>query len=570
MPTAWRSRFSRPFWHSDRPFPRLVRHFLVRLVRSDQDAASSEVQLGVGALLGMLAMPGAMASFLMLDKYSTFLGWLRGRLGQNVFIVSIPDKYLFLAMAMAITGIVTVLKWDKILPDAQDYLNLAPLPIRARTVLAANAAAIAIAVVVFAIDVNAIPCLLFPLFVSAGGELNGATFLRFAGIHLTCMIGASVFTFAAVFAVLGAISAVIPRETFRAASSWLRGAILVAFLMLLVSGLAGPASLLKHINADPHSPARFLPSLWFLGLYQVLQIRSQPVIAMLAHNVLPGSLTALALALVACGLSYRRRFASTLEGGRRPSDRRASALLVWFLDLFAAGADGFVRAVHRFAVRALLRNESHRLCVCVAMGIGWLAAWNSGPLAAPFSAAYVLILGLRLAFEIPAAAPASWVYRAVLDPREHETLPIARRAIFAFLTPIVLLPALALAWWNAGLATACLHTAYLAALSLCAAELQLAGYRKIPLTCPTPGFRDHLLVLCLLQFLGFELFTRAGFGLEQWMLGAPWRFLPVPLAMFGAWYWNRQRLREAREAGELEEGLTFENVQVQAVERLNL
>jgi hypothetical protein len=40
--------------------------------------------------------------------------------------------------------------------------------------------------------------------------------------------------------------------------------------------------------------------------------------------------------------------------------------------------------------------------------------------------------------------------------------------------------------------------------------------------------------------------------------------------MLGGWYWNRQRLSEAREAGELQEGLTFENVQAPVVERLNL
>jgi hypothetical protein len=465
---------------------------------------------------------------------------------------------------------VTVLKWDKILPDAQDYLNLAPLPIRPRTVLAANAVAIAIAVVVFAVDVNAVPAVLFPLFVSAGGELNFPAYLKFAGVHAACMLSASIFTFAAVFAILGAISAVLPREAFRAASSWLRGLFLVAFLMLLVSGVAGPVSLLKHLGADPHSPARFLPSLWFLGMYQLLQNRSQPAIAMLAHNVVPGSLAVVALALLSYGLSYRRRFAAALEGGRRPSDQRVSAVLLRFFDLFAAGANGFVSATHRFTVRALLRNESHRVCVAVAIGVGWLAGWASGPLAAAFSAAYVLILGLRLAFEMPAGAQAAWIYRAVLDPREHETLPVARRVIFAFLTPLVLLPAMALAWWSAGYATAGLHVLYLLAVSACAAEFQLAGYRKIPLTCPTPGFRDHLLMLCLLQFLGFELFTRAGFAMEQWMLVAPWRFLFVPLAMAGGWYWKLQHLKEAREAGELEEGLTFENVQVQAVERLNL
>jgi hypothetical protein len=570
MPNGWRKIFSRPWWHKDRPFARLVRHFLVRLVRSEEDPASSEVQLGLGALLGLLSVPGSMTCFILLDKYSTFLAWARGRLHQDIFLISLPDKYLFLALAMGITGIVTVLKWDKILPDAQDYLNLAPLPIRPRAVLAANAAAIAIAVVVFAVDVNAVPAFLFPLFVITSGELHFAAYLQFAAVHLACVLSATVFTFGAVFAILGAVSAILPREAFRAASSWLRGVFLVAFLMLLVSGVAGPEALLRHLRLDPHSPVRFLPSLWFLGQYQIWQHRSTPVLASLAHTVAPASLAVFALVLLSYGLSYRRRFAAALEGVRRPSDQRGSAVLLWFLDLFAAGADGFVRACHRFTVRALLRNESHRLCVAVAIGVGWLVAWQSGPLAAPFSAAYVLILGLRLAFEMPAGAPGAWIFRAVLDPREHETLPVARRVILSFLTPTVLAPALVLAWWRSGPAIAALHVLYLLALGLCLAELQLAGYRKIPLTCPTPGFRDHLLMLCLVQFLGFELFTRAGFAVEEWMLAAPWRLLLVPLAMLGAWYWNRSRLRDAREAGELQEGLTFENVHTPAVERLNL
>jgi hypothetical protein len=576
MPNAWRKIFSPRPWGNERdrsshwPFARLVRHFLVRLVRGEQDAASSEVQLGVGALLGLLSVPGAMTSFILLDKYSTLLAWVRGHLHQDIYAISLPDKYLFLALAMAITGIVTVLKWDKILPDAQDYLNLAPLPIRPRTVLAANAVAIAIAVVVFAIDVNALPAFFFPLFVTTSGELHFSGFLQFAAVHAAIVLCASIFTFGAVMAVLGVISAVLPRDTFRAASSWLRGIFLVAFLMLLVSGVAGPAALLKALGKDPHSPARFLPSLWFLGLYQVWQNRPQPVITALARTVAPGSLAVLALALLSYGLSYRRRFAAAQEGGRRPSDQRGSMALLWFLDLFAAGASGFVRAAHRFTVRALLRSESHRLCVAVAIGVGWLAAWRSGPLAAPLSAAYILILGLRLAFEMPAGVPASWIFRAVLDPREHETLPVARRVMLSFLTPLVLLPAMAIAWRSAGLATAILHLLYLLALGLCLIELQLTGFRKIPLTCPTPGFRDNLLMLCLVQFLGFEFFTRAGFALEQWMLNAPWRLPLVPAAMLAAWYWNRRRLDDAREAGELEEGLTFENVQVQAVERLNL
>src|SRR5581483_4934175 len=164
MRNGWRKTFFRPSWLEDHPFARLVRHFLVRLLRSDEDPSSSEVELGVGALLGLLCVPGTMCTFIVVDKYSTFLNWYRGRFNQDFFVISIPDKYLFISLAMAITGIVTVLKWDKILPDAQDYLNLAPLPIRPRSVFLANAVAIAIAVSVLAVDVNLVPTLLFPMF----------------------------------------------------------------------------------------------------------------------------------------------------------------------------------------------------------------------------------------------------------------------------------------------------------------------------------------------------------------------------------------------------------------------
>ena len=46
--------------------------------------------------------------------------------------------------------------------------------------------------------------------------------------------------------------------------------------------------------------------------------------------------------------------------------------------------------------------------------------------------------------------------------------------------------------------------------------------------------------------------------------------LLLPAAMWIVWLWNRKRLQRAREAGELEEGLTFENIPIRTVERLDL
>ena len=59
MPEESRNKFWTRWWR--RPgnaFPRLVEHFLARLVSGGQDA-NGEFELGAGALLGLLAAPGA-------------------------------------------------------------------------------------------------------------------------------------------------------------------------------------------------------------------------------------------------------------------------------------------------------------------------------------------------------------------------------------------------------------------------------------------------------------------------------------------------------------------------------
>jgi hypothetical protein len=568
-------------------FPRLVEHFLMRLVNGGNDE-NGEFELGAGALLGLLAAPGAFTAFLMFDKYSSLLNspFFRGGvrpdfMRQDYFATSAPDKYLFISLAMAITGIATVLKWDRILPDAQDYLNLAPLPVPPRLILAANTVAIAIAVVVLALDVNGASTLLFPLIVTAAAHTSAGASLAFAAVHGFCLILASVFTFCAVFALLGILSALLPRGAFRAISSWVRGGLLIAFLMLLPGGYAAPA-LLRDLERNPHSAVSWLPSFWFLGLYQALQHRATPALQGLATRAIPAAAAAFVLMMVCYALSYRRRFASVLEGERTRPGERWSAPLVAILDLFARRTAGFERAAHRFVVRALLRNEPHRLCLSVALGLGWLLAFQSATsapvgdapdspqLAAPLIAAYLLILGLRVGFELPASAPSNWIFRATLDARNESALPVARRVMLAWVATGVVIPAAAVWIWIWGWTAAVWETVFLLAASVCLIEILLEGYRKAPLTCPMPGFRDNFLMLGLFQLLGFEMFTRAGAAVEAWMLRDPVRFLVLPAAMAGGWYWRRRRLRDAREAGELEEGVTFESFRRPAVERLDL
>jgi len=562
------------------PFGRLVDHFLARLVRGGQDP-SSEFELGIGGLLGLLAAPGIFNCFLLIDRYSTFLNWYRGGrrlLRQDYLVTSMPDKYLFIAVAMAVAGFVAVLKWDQLLPDSQDYLNLAPLPVRPRAILLSNALAILIGIVVVAIDVSAVPAILFPGFVMAAAEAPFLSFVQFSAAHALAVMLASLFSICAAFAILGGLSAVLPRETFRACGSWVRGLMLLGYIALLLTGFGG-AALVRTLHQSHASLLRFLPSLWFLGLYQSLQHR--PVAGLPPHLAWEGTGAVILLTAVVFALSYRRRFAAVLEGGRPPADQRFFAAVVPLLDSFAERAPGFRRAGQRFAIRALLRSEAHRLVIAVSIGLGWMlavpdiASAPSSSLAPPLLAAalemaYVLILGLRIAFEFPAAVSANWIFRVVLDRRENESMGLVRRVVLAFLTPLVLAPTLVFSCWRWGAVIGLTHTVYVLALSLCLTEILFAGYRKVPLTCPMPGFRDNFLMLCLLVVVGFEVFTRFGANMERWMFERPWGFALLPAGMIWAWRWNRQRIRDAREAGELEEGLTFENAPVRAVERLNL
>ena len=564
MSTASPAKSSQRLLHkaTTTPFGRLVAHFLQKMVRA------SDLDVGVGGLLGLLAAPGGFAAILMLDRYSAFLNWMRGHLRDDLYVTSIPDKYLFLAVAMAVTGIVTVLKWDQVLPDSQDYLNLAPLPLGSRRILLANATAICIAVLVVAFTVNAFASLTFPLLVTSAARATLGAFFQFVWAHVLCMVLASLFSICSVFAVLGGAAAVLPRNAFRAVSSWLRGAILLAFLALLLSGFAGH-DLLRFVQHNPDSPARWLPSLWFLSLYQVLQNRGTPLLHELSRYAAIALPSVFGLTLVTYALSYRRRFVSVLESSDRPSRQRLLRIALLVLDAFAPRRAGFGRAGHHFIVRAMLRSETHRLVLAIALGLGWMAALQDSRGAA-LSMAYLLILGLRLAFELPASVSSNWVFRVILDHRRSESLALARRVMYSFLVPCVVAPAFVFAWSQEGPARAVAQTFFVAGLSACLAELLLSGYRKFPLTCPLPGFRDNFLMICLIQFVGYEFFTRAGAALDVWMWQEPWRYALLPAAMYAAWKWNQSRLAEAREAGELEEGLTFENPVISVVHSFDL
>ena len=126
---------------SQKPLPRLVRLFVDRIFRG-VESSEGELDMSMGLVLSLLALPGGFYSVFLLEKYSTLLQWLRHQHEVDPLAAALPDEYFFIVLSMAVTGVVAVWRWDSIFPDRRDYSNLVHLPISTRTIFLANLAAV--------------------------------------------------------------------------------------------------------------------------------------------------------------------------------------------------------------------------------------------------------------------------------------------------------------------------------------------------------------------------------------------------------------------------------------------
>jgi hypothetical protein len=366
-------------------------------------------------------------------------------------VISLPDKYFFIVFSMVVTGLVTVIKWDRILPGRQDYANLAPLPLPSRNILFANLAAIVLLASIFAIDVNAASSVLFPFVVlSAGGATS---ILIFMAVHALCVILASAFTFFGCFAIMAVLMTCLPNRAFRRVSMIVR----LAILVILIAGLCTSFAVTPLIA---HSWARFVPPVWYLALYQSLQGRAAAQLTPLVHIAWQASAGTFLVALVFGALSYTRYFQRIPESADSPHPRRRRPLRISSKLI----GNPIERACYSFGLRALLRSESHCILFGGFLGLGLVTASQmalgqsrTGLLAAPLCVAYFLIVGLRFAFELPAGQAANWVFRLILNGGKREAKQVARKLLLTFLIPLVLLPLLIVYAYAWGLQIALLH-----------------------------------------------------------------------------------------------------------------
>ncbi len=564
-----------------RPFTLLVRLFAGRIFHGGGDASSGELDVGLGVVLALLALPGGFYAILLFEKYSTLLLWMRGQQNFDPLAATVPDEYFFIVLSMFVTGAAAVWRWDSIFPDRRDYANLVPLPISTRLIFFANFSAILLLALLLAVVANALSAVIYPLAVSASQE-SVSYLLQLAGIHALVVFLASLFSFFAVFAIVGTLMIILPYELFRRLSLYVRAALLVFLVGMLATTFAVPP-LLSRL---PNTPIRFLPPAWFLGLTKLIHQTASPSMASLGWLSLKALLVVIVIAIVTYLISYLRcfkRIPEVMDIEFEPSRRY---LRWWFAlcDRIMLHTP-FQRAAYRFTWQTLLRSEHHSLVLGGFVGLGLVIASqvllgasnnlslhaagspSAAVLSLPLVVSYFIVLGLRFVFEIPAELPANWIFQLSVDQHSQECLPLARKIALSFVFPWVFgiaLPVYAYLW---GWRTAVLHTLIVALWSSLLAEALFVRFRKVPFTCGYPPFRDSALVVVLAAFGGFFVFVRLISTIEYFALRNVFVAIPLLGIVPVAWYGLS---RFHHDAAQIDSRLIFEEGAPAAFDLLDL
>lgn len=487
------------------PFRTLYRVFLLRVV----DLTLLSADADPAKLINQFVTIFATISFFF------SLPALIGALGGGVIrgSGSWPFEHFFIETSMTLAALITVLNWDNALPDRQDVLILAPLPVSNSTLLMSKIAAFLASPGLAIVALNVFSGVLWPVSFRAGD--GGILWLLRAWIAywLTIFLG-SAFSVFAVLTIKGLVSNILPRPLFLQVSALLQAGLLCLLLSVYFLGpsLESPEKLMAPEN---QISLACLPAYWFLGLFQQLNGSLHPALATWAYHAWIG------LALVTIGtlasllLTYFRMMARIVE---QPNIAPGVRTRHWSPSF----GSPLKTAITLFTFRTLSRSRQHRMVMSFYLGLGLTVVVGYIDLAhvshlsgdAGISTAFLLVtllmmiltlLALRVVATLPISLPANWIIR-VTQERPAETYQDAVRfswmAIGIF--PVTLTVAASLLLSRDPWKQATEHLILMAGFGLLIVEVCAYSFPKIPFTCSyLPGkAKIHFLFwACLMLFV---------------------------------------------------------------------
>jgi hypothetical protein len=464
---------------------------------------------------------------------------LRGQPIFDPFTATISDEYFYIVLSLVVSGAAALWRWDAIFLDRRDYMNLVPLPLSLRAIFFANLCAILSLTALLTIVANGASLVLFPIAV-VGSQGSFSLFLRFAAGHAAAVFLASVFSFFTVFAVVGLLMALLPPLAFRRVSVSIRFLGIIGLLTLLATSFAVPDWLKSLSIANAHRAA-VLPPISFFGIARTVWGRGDDSFSIsMTRGAVIATGFVLLTAIIAYTISFRRSFTripETIDAAPMPRILHSFSPLAPIHKLTLRSASR--RACYQFVAKTMLRSERHLQIVLSSVGVGLMASaevltsvphhrsfWTSSAppvefLSIPFALSYCIVVGIRLAFEMPLDLRANWIFKYWLDPSQDDARAVARRVLLGFsiswLGAAIFI--VTLVFW--GWIVALLHTFIWMACTIVLVEVLVIRFRKIPFTCPYPSFQNHSPLILVAYLSGFFVFTTYLPQLDQWSVVSP-------------------------------------------------
>jgi hypothetical protein len=425
----------------------LIDHFFRRFFDNDTLQVDADTQTTVVRALAIVMVPGMRTAFFLQNSYPT-TPWL-----------AMHDQYFFVLTSFVVMAGVSIFEWEMLFPDRLDFLVLSPLSIRPLQMLAAKGAALVSFLMLFLVACNVFGIVMLP-------AVSKFDFFRQIYAHAIAVLMAGTFAAFLILALGGLLLCVLDAARFRMVSSILQ-MLAVAGLALLVLHYFIFGDAMLALLSPPFRIARWMPPVWFLGVYQVL-LRGSAAPAFAhpaAQCALRATAAAAAVAVLTYPLAWIRMRKLAIEGAprRRTQPSRLLARLVHTL-VRRPGE----RAVFHFIGQTIARNNRYQVYLAMYGGIGLALAIACAltfrishdslqpSLSIPGLHAVLplllfwLIAGLRVAFAFPQNLAAGWVFR-ITGVYTGECAAAARKWVFlcAMALTCAIAVALRAAGWDA-------------------------------------------------------------------------------------------------------------------------
>jgi len=345
-------------------------------------------------------------------------------------------------------------------------------------------------------------------------------------------------------------------------------------------------SFVKGLNLDNNAFIRFLPPMWFTGLYETLQGRDHlgfQALASLAGQALAGAMAMFTLTYMA---SFRRHVRRSLESSNTvlPSTVEWTRGVLQRLDsLFLRNP--VERAVFHFACRTILRSSRHRLYLGAYAGVGLaltlvgiastvlrsaevgIEPYDPSLLSIPLVMSFFILCGLRFIFTVPAELSANWIFRVVEGAPPRQVLSGTRKVVWVF--GVLPLPAGLFPFYTAlwGVQAALLHLIFVFTLAGILVEILLFRFQKIPFACSYLPGKANLKLYWFPYVASFLVYAYGMASIERMMLEYPARFVLFYTAAFAVLCYLTFKRRQLPLS---ERTVIFEEQPEPAVRTLNL